>query len=156
MGGLQLKTGRKTKYTDEVAKRAGELAELNFTDTEIADHLNISSATFYEWRQRHKAFARAIDIGRRRYVEGMIEPAYLSQAVPHDEVVELHELRGRGKKRKMTLIGKRITKNAVNVTAAERILKVHKPEQYGDKLEVRGGLNLTLNVTKNARPVGKS
>lgn len=144
-----MKTGRKTKYEDKLERRAGEMAECGYSDRVIWERLGISQDTFYRYKREHKAFAKALEDGRRRLVDNDIEPSYMQQAIPHDEVVEIHKLRGRGKNRKMTPVALRISKDVVNVLAAEKILKVHKPEKYGDKLQLVGGIKVNFNIQKN-------
>jgi hypothetical protein len=144
-----MKKGRPDKYDESMAERAGEMAECGYSDRAMWSKLGIEQRTFYNYKKEHKVFAKAIEDGRRRLVDNDIEPSYMQQAIPHDEVVELRELRGRGKKKKMTTVGERVHKDVVNVLAAEKILKVHKPEKYGDKLQLVGGIKVSFNVTKN-------
>jgi hypothetical protein len=149
-----MKTGRKTKYSAEMAEKAGLIAAGTPVEENIADELGIAYSTFNDWKVKHKAFAKAIENGRKKFIESKIEPSYFQQAAPHDEVLVI-ERRSRGKKGTMRVVERRISKDVVNVQAAEKLLKAHKPEKYGDKLQLVGGLKVAFNITKNYAPKGK-
>ena len=133
------KRGGQVKYSSAMVQKAALLAEDGRSDARIAEGLKIGLSTLHKYKKDHKAVANAILRGRKNYVESEVEPALLSQAVPHDEVVEYFELRGKkGKKKTMTKVGLKVTKDKVNVIAAERVLKAHMADMYGDKVEHHG------------------
>lgn len=130
--------GRPSKYNATYVAQAKECARNNLNDTQIAKILGVAPSRIVDWKIKYPDFAEAIREGRAEYDTGEVELSFRQQALPHDEVMQIHELRdrGRGKKRKMTLVGKRVKKNIVNVHAAEKVLKVEMPEKYGDRVKI--------------------
>ena len=122
------------------------------TNKEMAEYLGVTEQTFYNWIREYPEFARALEEADRSRAAGEVEKAYFKQALPHDEVVEIHELKGRGKREKMKLVGKRVAKNAVNTHAARNILQAYKSDRYSEKLQIPGGVNLKINI----KPLGKN
>ena len=51
----------------------------------------------------------------------------------------------------MTLIGERVKKNVVNIRAAEKVLKVHMPEKYGDKPAVGVNAESIVDILAKVR-----
>ena len=116
------------------------------TNKEMAEYLGVTEQTFYNWIKEYPEFARALEEVDRSRAAGEVEKAYFKQALPHDEVVEIHELKGRGKRAKMKLVGKRIAKNVVSKKAAKDILQAYKSDRYSEKLQIPGGVNLKINI----------
>jgi len=143
------KGGRPTEYNKAICQVAGTLAEFGASDRQVYTKLKISQRTFYTWKKEHPEFGEAIASGRQRFDNGEIERSLIQQAKPHDEVTVYHELKGRGKERKMLMVGKKTKQAVVNVPAAERVLKANMPEKYGDKLEHRGGIQVNINIKKH-------
>lgn len=132
--------GRPKKYNAAYVKQAHAAARNNLTDKQLAELFGVEASTVAKWKVAHSDFAEAIEEGRAEFATGQVELSFRQQALPHDEVTQLYELRGKDtktkKNRKMTLVGKRVKKDAVNVHAAERVLKAEMPEKYGDKVKV--------------------
>ena len=127
--------GRPERYDASYAAQARKACKNGLNDGQLAQLFGVANrSVIYKWKQKHPKFARAIKEGRAAFDIGAVERSLLQQALPHDEVTQLHELRGRGEKQKMTLTGQRVKKNVVNIRAAEKVLKTYMPEKYGDKV----------------------
>ena len=126
--------GRPERYNASYADQARKACKNGFNDKQLAEMFGVANkSVIYKWKQKHPEFAKAIRKGREKFAAGEVELSFRQLALPHDEVTQIHELRGRGKRRKMTLVAERVKKKVVNIRAAERVLKTHMPEKYGDK-----------------------
>lgn len=145
------KMGPPVKYHASFANQAKLACQRGASDTDLAKLFGVTRQTIREWRLKYEKFEQAIKEGREAFATGEVEVNFRRQALPHDEIVEIHELKGRGKNRKMTLTGKRIKKDVVNTHAGERVLKAEKPDKYGDKMDLRhgGAITAVINVKKN-------
>jgi len=150
------KRGGQPQHTADHDKLAKKIAACGHSDAKIAEVMGISERTFYNWLINHPRFASAVKKGRENFDPANIELSLRAQALPHDDVVELYETRGRGKKSKMTKVGRRVKKGVVNTAAAMKVLAVEKPEKYGEKVEHKGSLGIVFNVKKTYVDTGKN
>ena len=74
-----IRTGRPTIYRPELATLARKLALLGATDQEMADALGVDQGTLDRWKTRHKEFRIAIQHGKIR---------------ADDELIDLNDLTG--------------------------------------------------------------
>ncbi|HEY4063197.1 MAG TPA: helix-turn-helix domain-containing protein [Puia sp.] len=61
---IQDQGGRPTKYRKEFTRIAWQLALLGATDAQIAEALDITPSTLYEWKNRIKGFSEALRRGK--------------------------------------------------------------------------------------------
>lgn len=81
------KGGRPSKYDKRFAAIAKAMCELGATDLEIADALQIRSATFYLWKATHIEFSEAVSVGKKQ-ADDRVERSLFARAngYEHDEV----------------------------------------------------------------------
>jgi hypothetical protein len=127
------KKGRKSGYAAACCATALAVMTAEPDLAKLALKLRVSLATIYNWMAAHPKFAEAIEQGKGRFAD-KVETGFLALAVAHDEVVETvgEEMETKTKK------------DCINVRAAERVLKAYKPDKYGDKLDVKGDINVSL------------
>ena len=133
---VRKKTGRPKKYDPAYAKQAREACKFGASDAQLAKLFGVGASTISGWKLKYPKFAKAIQEGRAALEAGEVELSLRQQALPHDEVKNIHELRGRGRNKKMMLVSRHVKKNVVNIRAIERVLKAEMPEKYGDKLKL--------------------
>lgn len=56
--------GRPTEFREEYVEQAQRLAEIGWTDIEMADFFGVSDRTFYRWQNAHEHFRQAIKLGK--------------------------------------------------------------------------------------------
>lgn len=133
--------GRPKKYNASYVKQARVAARHGAADNQLAELFCVAPSRIVDWKIKYPEFAEAIEEGRAEFDTGQVELSLRQQALPHDEVTEIRELRGRNTKkdpkgRKMTTTGERRKKKVVNVHAAVTVLKADKPEKYGDTIKL--------------------
>jgi len=143
--------GRPSKYKAAYAQQAATVCELGASDAKLAKLFGVTRSTIFEWYSKYPKFNEAVRKARAALAAGQVERSLIQQALPHDEVTQYHQLKGRGRNRKMTLVATKTVKNKVSVPAAERVLKSAMPDKYGDKLGVTHGgqVKYSINITKN-------
>lgn len=157
------RSGRPTKFKKIFVEQAKQAARNAMADKQIADILGVSPAIIVKWKIEHPEFGEAIREGREELELGNVELSLRQQALPHDEVTQRFELKGRKTKknpqgRKLTMVGKSVKKNVANVHAAEKILKAEMPKKYGDKVElsVPKPVKVDPELIKACRDAGKA
>jgi hypothetical protein len=70
------KTGRPTKYKDNIPDRAYRLCLLGLTNEELALAFDVNVDTIHEWRKVHPAFSDALRRGRRDADAGVAVSLY--------------------------------------------------------------------------------
>ncbi len=79
--------GRPSQYKEEYVERVANLALNGATDAEIADDLDVSIATLYNWRAKHPAFLSALKYGKEQSNERVERSLYLrAVGYEHDAV----------------------------------------------------------------------
>jgi len=123
------KTGRKSKYEPIFAKYVYYMALAGFTDVQMAEELEVSEATFHNWKRDHPE---------------LLESIKEAKILPDDEIEASLFQRARGYRAKATHISNykgEITeteyiKHYPPDTAAAFIwLKNRRPERWRDKVE---------------------
>ncbi len=69
-----------TKYDESFPDRAMDFAAVGLTDRQIANKMDISRSSFYNYKQQHPEFAEAIEWGRD-LVDGKVENSLLHLAL---------------------------------------------------------------------------
>jgi hypothetical protein len=145
--GEKLKKPRKARATQELVDywTEGEgLAEIKawveagLYDTQIADNMNVTRKTLYEWKKKYPAVRTLFLNGRKVAVHHVINALYKS-AVGFHETEQIIDNMG-----KKQVINKY---HAPNVTAGIFLAKNWSPQEYKDKwdIDVQGKLPIVLS-----------
>ncbi len=78
------KVGRPSSYSDEYAGQATKLAALGATDIEIADFFEVDVRTVYRWKHDFPEFCQALNIGKEKADERVINSLY-QKAVGYEQ-----------------------------------------------------------------------
>jgi len=120
------KAGRPPKLTPALVKLARNLSLLGLNDEEIYTTLEISKATFYEWKRSNSKFSDAIGEGRDP-ADGKIARALYKRALGGTRVTEEKAMVVDGK---IQIVKVRKTL-AADVRAAETWLSRRQPKRWG-------------------------
>ena len=106
------KVGRKKKYDESFPQQALELAEKGLTDKEISKQLGISTAVFYDYKNKFPEFSDALKRGKQP-VDNDVENALLKKALGYDYEEQVTE--------------ERISEDGTKHPALVRTIKKHMP-----------------------------
>ena len=133
--------GRPTKYRpDYHPEHVRKLALLGMTDAKMAKFLEISEATFHNWKLEHPRFLEALKEGREgadvKVTESMYQRAqgydvYEDRVTPTGEVVSV----------KVHI--------PANPTMQIFWMKNRHPDKWRDKHEVQADTTINLNIDQN-------
>jgi hypothetical protein len=130
MGTAKVKTekklGRPTKFTDEMAEKAYELAAAGESDDKIAEYLNISRSTLTLWKAKDLNFSVAMRKSKAMADE-LVEIS-LYQLATGFEITKDIVVRDEVKTLKL--------KTQPDIRAIQFWLKNRNPEKWRDKQEV--------------------
>ncbi len=88
------KTGRPKKYDPAYAKQAREACKFGANDVQLAKLFGVAGeSSIRAWKLKYPKFAKAIREGREAFDIGAVELSLFQQALPHDEVTLIYELR---------------------------------------------------------------
>jgi hypothetical protein len=68
--------GRPTSFKTEYIEQARKLAKLGAVDEEMADFFDVSRRTFYRWKHAHKAFSKALEVGKKHPDQRVLQGLY--------------------------------------------------------------------------------
>jgi hypothetical protein len=143
--------GRKTTYQPDYPERAERYcARYGFKDEELAKEFGVSVESINGWKRKYPKFKKAVSAGKEmNSLE--IEHNLRRLAAPHDEVTLIEELKGRGKDKKLVVVGRKTKKNVVCEGAAFRILAADDPKRYGNKIDLGGQMDNPVVITNPER-----
>ena len=107
-------------------------------DKQIANNLNISEDTFYEYKKKYPEFSEALKKGKE-VVDYEVENALLKRAMGYDYEEETYESRlNRESGEYEEVLTKRVKKHVQPDTTAQIFwLKNRKPDIWRDKQEIK-------------------
>lgn len=140
--------GRPTDYKDEFARSAEKLTALGATDIELADFFEVNVRTIYRWKHDHDEFCHALNKGKDKADERVINSLYQKAVGYEQEAVKIFMPGGATE----PVYAPYREKIAPDTTAAIFWLKNRKPEQWRDKQEVShtGSLEVTTKEQRDA------
>ena len=97
------------------------------TDEQLAEKMQITCSTLYEWKKKYSEFSEALKKGKE-VVDIQVENALLKRALGYEYVEDALEVYGATKKTKQT-----IKHMAPDTTAAIFWLKNRRPDKFRDK-----------------------
>lgn len=125
--------------TDDALKKLEAWARDGLTDEQIAARMGISVSTLYEWRKKYSEISESLKKGKE-VVDIEVENALLKRALgyTYDEVT--HERVGD------QMVPVKIVKKEMppDTTAQIFWLKNRKPEQWSDKKDETGNIEVTV------------
>lgn len=141
--------GRPSTYSEEFAKQAEKLAALGATDMEVADFFEVDVRTIYRWKHDHEAFCQALNVGKAKADERVINSLYQKAVGYEQEAVKIFMPAGA----EAPVYAPYREKIAPDTTAAIFWLKNRQPEQWRDKqeLEHKGQVSLTPVINFNGK-----
>jgi hypothetical protein len=122
------KRGRRDSFKPEYCRIAEAMCKLGALDHHIADELEISIRTFYNWKSEHVDFAAAVKRGKE-VADAMVQQALFRNATGYEYEEEQHFVLGNGPNaRVMTTT---VKKHKRGETAAQSLwLRNRRPEQW--------------------------
>ncbi len=145
--------GRPTKYKPEYTSIAKKLCELGATDNDVAEALEIHTATLYRWRNEYPEFCEALKVGKAK-TDDRVEMALYRRAVGYThEAVKIFQFQGQ----EVVVPYREIVQP--DTTAAIFWLKNRRPEQWRaspeplDDDQKPQPLNITFEVRQAAGEV---
>lgn len=125
--------------TDDALKKLEAWARDGLTDEQIAARMGISVSTLYEWRKKYSEISESLKKGKE-VVDIEVENALLKRALGYTYNEVTHERVGD------QLIPTKIVKKEMppDTTAQIFWLKNRKPEQWSDKKDETGNIEVTV------------
>ncbi len=130
------RAGRPSKFKEEFVDLARGLARQGMNNKELARFLKVDPIQITRWRATNDEFDKAIREGKEEWDAGGVERTLIQKATKHDKVRDVLELRGRGKKKKLTQVKRYIDRDNVDMGAVKMVLQSRMPDKYGDKIKV--------------------
>lgn len=124
--------GRPSAYSKEFAKQAEKLAALGATDMEVADFFEVDVRTIYRWKHGHPEFCQALNVGKDKADERVINSLYQKAVGYEQDEVKIFMPAGA----EAPVYAPYRAKIAPDTTAAIFWLKNRKPTDWRDKQEV--------------------
>lgn len=137
--------GRPSSYSEEFAKQAEKLSALGATDMEMADFFEVDVRTIYRWKHDHEEFCQALNVGKSKADERVINSLYQRAVGYEQEAVKIFMPAGA----EAPVYAPYREKVAPDTTAAIFWLKNRQPEQWRDKQELEHKGQVTLTPTIN-------
>lgn len=123
--------GRPTDYKPEYAEQAAKLCALGATDIELADFFGVDVRTVYRWKHKHDEFCQALNAGKEKADERVINSLYHRAIGYEQDEVKIFMPAGAD----APVYAPFRAKVAPDVTAAIFWLKNRKPDDWRDKQE---------------------
>lgn len=120
---------RPTAYKPEYVAQAQKLAALGATDIEIADFFEVDVRTIYRWKHDHDGFCQALNVGKSKADERVVNSLYQKAIGYEQEAVKIFMPAGA----ENPVYAPYREKIAPDTTAAIFWLKNRQPEQWRDK-----------------------
>ncbi len=124
--------GRPTKYKPEYAEQAQKLAGLGATDIEVADFFDVDVRTIYRWKHDEPGFCQALNIGKEKADERVINSLYQKAVGYEQDEVKIFMPGGAEK----PVYAPFRAKIAPDTTAAIFWLKNRRPGEWRDRQEL--------------------
>jgi hypothetical protein len=121
--------GRPTLYRPEHADQARRAYERGTCDEDVAEELNIGTATLYRWRRKYPDFAAATAIGKAQ-ADDRVERALYQRAIGFEYRAERAFLAAGTAKPVIVRYTKRVL---ANPHAALRWLRIRRPEEWRER-----------------------
>lgn len=135
--------GRPTDYQEEYARSAEKLTALGATDIELADFFEVNVRTIYRWKHEHDEFCQALNKGKDKADERVINSLYQKAVGYEQEAVKIFMPGGATE----PVYAPYREKIAPDTTAAIFWLKNRKPAEWRDKQEVEHSGNVKHSLT---------
>lgn len=137
--------GRPSTYSEEFAKQAEKLAALGATDMEVADFFEVDVRTIYRWKHDHPEFCQALNVGKDKADERVINSLYQKAVGYEQDAVKIFMPGGAD----APVYAPYREKIAPDTTAAIFWLKNRRPAEWRDKQEVEHGGTVALQPVIN-------
>jgi len=135
--------GRKTLFRDHMIEESQKLAELGFTNEEIADFWGRSRRSLQRWLKKYPEFSHTLKAAKSK-ADKRIEESLYKRAQGYEYTEKTYEKRGG----KMVLM-KEVTKEVAASTTAQIFwLKNRRPDLWRDTqgIEHSGSIKATLSM----------
>lgn len=124
--------GRPTAYKAEYAAQAQKLAALGATDIEVADFFDVDVRTVYRWKHDHPEFCQALNVGKDKADERVINSLYQKAVGYEQDAVKIFMPANAD----APVYADYREKIAPDTTAAIFWLKNRRPADWRDKQEI--------------------
>jgi len=134
--------GRKTLFKEHMIEEAQKLAELGFTNEEIADFWGRSRRSLQRWLKKYPEFSHTLKAAKSK-ADKRVEESLYNRALGHEYTEKTYEKRGG----KMALM-KEVTKEVVSSTTAQIFwLKNRRPDLWRDVQETKHSGSIRANLS---------
>jgi hypothetical protein len=137
--------GRPSSYSNEFAKQAEKLSALGATDMEMADFFEVDVRTIYRWKHDHEEFCQALNVGKTKADERVINSLYQRAVGYEQEAVKIFMPASAAE----PVYAPYREKVAPDTTAAIFWLKNRQPDKWRDKQDVEHSGEVALTPTIN-------
>jgi hypothetical protein len=124
--------GRPTDYRAEFVGQVQKLAALGATDIEVADFFEVDVRTIYRWKHDHPEFCQALNVGKDKADERVINSLYQKAVGYEQDAVKIFMPANAD----APVYADYREKIAPDTTAAIFWLKNRRPSDWRDKTEV--------------------
>lgn len=144
---------RPTAYKAVYATSAKKLAGLGATDIEIADFFDVDVRTVYRWKHAHPAFCQALNVGKDKADERVINSLFMRAVGYEQDAVKIFMPANA----KEPVYAEYREKIAPDTTAAIFWLKNRQPAEWRDKQDVEhsGEVSVTEIIRRVIDPAAK-
>jgi hypothetical protein len=130
--------GRPSKFKWEMLPKVTQLCKIGATDTEIADFLEISVPTLYEWQSKYPKFSKAFDKGKSQLDRRVTRSLYHRAVGFEHNTTKVFNDKGQP-------VAVNIREHLPpDTNAAIFWLKNRKPEAWQDRSVVDGSISLNV------------
>lgn len=135
--------GRPSKYQVAFAKQAEKLCQIGATDIEVADFFEVDVRTVYRWKHEHEAFCQALNAGKDKADDRVINSLYQRAVGYEQDAVKIFMPANA----MAPVYAEYREKIAPDTTAAIFWLKNRRPESWRDKQEIEHGGSVKHTLT---------
>jgi hypothetical protein len=136
------KDGRPTQYRVAYERMAFWMARCGLTNKQIADEFEVAERTLYNWTEKHPKFLQALKQGREE-PDRQVEQSLFQRAIGYEYVETDITVDADG-----TKTTTKHKQKAPDVTAQIFWLKNRKPDDWRDKHEIEGKLDIPLVIQR--------
>jgi hypothetical protein len=134
--------GRPTSFKPEFVDQARKLCALGATDIELADFFEVDVRTIYRWKHDHEEFCQALNAGKDKADERVVNSLYQRAVGYEQEAVKIFMPGGA----ETPVYAPYREKIAPDTTAAIFWLKNRRPADWRDKTEQQHSGDMKMEI----------
>ena len=142
-------TQKSVRYKKEFVEQAAFLAKVGCTDAEVAEFFKVSTRTIHRWKNAHKEFQQALEIGKAE-ADQRVKDALYSRAVGYYKTVQKAFVRQSDGE---VIFAEYQEHVSPDVTACIFWLKNREPHNWRERKEITGADGGPIEVDHTPRKV---